>query len=84
MDLREAEEIIAAEGLEVYACFGVPRNQPDVVAVFPAPDGWHVVNTDERAVPGAERVLASESEALTLFVRRLRLSKRLDTAASGS
>ena len=77
--LRRAEalQIIEDEELSRYVWFDKPGNRADHVAIFEGDGGWFVENTDERAVVGAVREFDNESDALELFIRRLRLSKRL-------
>lgn len=75
----EALATIQADELGTYAWFGVPENVTDRVAIYETPDGWVVANTDERAVQGAIQTFPDEDSTLDLFVRRLRLFKRMDT-----
>ena len=73
----EALKIIDHEQLTKYVWFQFPANAVDCVAIYQAGEMWCVANTDERAVVGAVRKFDNESDALELFVRRLRLSKYL-------
>ncbi|OJX78102.1 MULTISPECIES: hypothetical protein [unclassified Leifsonia] len=75
MTRTEALATIEAESLGTHAWFGFPENVTDRVAIYQTPDGWVVVNTDERAVQGAIQTFTDEDSALDLFVRRLRLYK---------
>jgi len=77
MSRDEANQIIRAEQLRKYVWFDMPGNAVDSVAIYQDGDRWFVTNTDERAVTGATRQFTNESEALELFIRRLRLSQLL-------
>ncbi len=79
MTLDSVMALIKFEELERYAVFGHPRNATNSTAIYEEDGHWHVINTDERAVPGAHRTFQTESEALELFLRRLRLSAQIQS-----
>lgn len=74
MTRDEALAIIEEEHLTGGIWFESPHNHSNSVAVHVHGDGFRVLNTDERAVQGAVREFDNESDALDLFIHRLRLS----------
>ena len=67
MERRDAEDVIAAEGLRRYVQFGPPGpGADDKACIFERGSEWVTLMTDERAVvqDASVRAFATESEAL--------------------
>lgn len=78
LDMRETTKIVGAEGLDRWAVFGKPANDVEKIAVWQENNLWHVAVTGERAGIDVHRSFANESDALDVFLQKLRLKKELD------